>query len=67
MACLEDEDPAVRTQAKQSIEALLGHAVAYDPQQGFEQRRAAVKELRERVAESGGQPSAMNTPVGGGF
>lgn len=65
LACLEDEDPAVRVQAKQNIESILGHAIAYDPQQGFEQRRAAVRELRQRIA--GELPSAINAPLGGGF
>ncbi|HEX2972808.1 MAG TPA: hypothetical protein VHP11_10775, partial [Tepidisphaeraceae bacterium] len=68
MACFEDEDSAVRVQAKRVAESLLGYAVAFDPAQGFEQRRAALKSLRDRMEEGAlGQPNAVNAPAGGGF
>lgn len=46
LACLEDDDPAVRQAAKQALQGALGQALSFDPGAGFDDRATAVQELK---------------------
>jgi hypothetical protein len=59
--CLSDDDLAVRTAAKDAIETLLGHAIAFDPSLDLDGRALAVDGFRASltVPRGGKQQTAV--------
>lgn len=49
--CLADDDLAVRSAAKDAIEALLGHEIDFDPSLDLDLRAAAVDDFRAWLAD----------------
>jgi len=50
--CLEDDDPAVRTGAKNLLEQALGHKVDFDPSAPVNRRAAAATAIRTTYAHT---------------
>ena len=57
--CLADDDLAVRSAAKDAIEALLGHEIDFDPSLDLDLRAAAVDDVRAWLADPNGTKTVV--------
>ena len=53
--CFEDDDLAVRTRAKDALERLFSHKIAFDPAAPLAKRTAAADALRARLSQIAAQ------------
>jgi hypothetical protein len=58
--CLADDDLAVRSAAKDAIEALLGHEIDFDPSLDLDLRAAAVDDVRAWLADPNGTKTVVS-------